>query len=79
MVPNNNYLYLGYFLDNSEILKQALVTLHRPPPETFTLDNNLFDFSNKNTSDFGEDCFAVIAAIKPAAPPPITAILIVQR
>ena len=58
------------------MLKQALVTLHLPPPEIFTLLKTLLDFSKRITSELESDDCAVMAAIKPAAPPPITAILI---
>jgi hypothetical protein len=67
---------LGYCLVSSAILKQAFVTLQRPPPDILTFDKTLSDFSNRITSDFGSDDCAVMAAINPAAPPPITAILI---
>ena len=45
--------------------------------EIFNLDKFLSLFSKIITLAFGSCSFAVIAAIKPAAPPPITAILFI--
>src|SRR5690606_24234613 len=50
---------------------QALVTLHRPPPETFTLDRSLGDFSNTVTLTLGCLAERLAAAKIPAAPAPI--------
>jgi hypothetical protein len=55
------------------MLEQEVVTLHRPPPETFTLDNSLSDFSKMVTDRAGFCDLQAIAAKKPAAPPPIIA------
>jgi hypothetical protein len=54
------------------MLKQAWVTLHLPPPLTFTLLNNLEDFSRRITCNRGFRLAAFTAQKKPAAPPPIT-------
>ncbi|CAI8315401.1 MAG: Uncharacterised protein [Cryomorphaceae bacterium] len=55
-----------------------MVTLHLPPPDTFTFTSILSVFSKIVTFAFGLVSFAVIAAINPAAPPPITAIFIIS-
>jgi hypothetical protein len=52
------------------------VTLHRPPPDTRTLDKILEDFSKIVTVALGLFSLDVMAAINPAAPAPITAIFI---
>src|SRR4029078_7270175 len=62
----------GYRLLISTISKQACVTLQRPPPLTFTLDNNLFDFSRRVTCIPGFNLATFTAQKNPAAPPPIT-------
>jgi hypothetical protein len=54
------------------MLKQACVTLQRPPPLTLTLLNNLFVFSIITTSSPAQCSAAFMAQKKPAAPPPIT-------
>jgi hypothetical protein len=56
--------------------KHAFVTLHLPPPEILTFERILDDFSSIETCEFGKWVRHEIAAKKPAAPPPITAILI---
>jgi len=53
-----------------------LVTLHLPPPDTFTLESNFCDFSRMVTCALGWFSFAAIAAKNPAAPPPIIAMVI---
>src|SRR4028118_293721 len=62
----------GYFFIISEMLKHAWVTLHRPPPLTFTFDSNLPVFSTRITLNRVFRRAALTAQKKPAAPPPIT-------
>ena len=50
----------------------AWVTLQRPPPDTSTLDRNVFPFSSNETLSPGSACKHASAPKKPAAPPPIT-------
>jgi hypothetical protein len=45
--------------------------LHRPPPEIRTLESNLSLFSKIEISKSGYLIARLIAAKKPAAPPPI--------
>jgi hypothetical protein len=52
--------------------KQAWVTLHLPPPLTFTLESTLLLFSTMVTLRLGFSRAAFTAQKKPAAPPPIT-------
>ena len=52
--------------------KQACVTLHLPPPEIRTFDNNLPVFSTMVTRNDGFILAAFTAQKNPAAPPPIT-------
>src|SRR5688500_9714712 len=52
--------------------KSACVTLHLPPPDTFTLDRSLLLFSKRVTFKLGFNRAAVTAQKNPAAPPPIT-------
>jgi hypothetical protein len=66
----------GYDLDSLLGLKHALVTLHRPPPETFTFERSLLDFSKIVTFEFGWCSLTENAEKKPAAPPPIIATFI---
>src|SRR6187399_3270535 len=54
------------------MLKQAWVTLQRPPPLILTLDKSLLVFSTMITSVAGLIRATLTAQKKPAAPPPIT-------
>ena len=50
----------------------AWVTLHRPPPDTFTFDNSFPVFSTRVTFNPGQRRAAFTAQKNPAAPPPMT-------
>ena len=54
--------------------KQAWVTLHLPPPETFTLVKTSFPRSKMATLQLGFFSTILIAVKNPAAPPPIISI-----
>src|SRR5204863_5916634 len=54
----------------SRSLKQACVTLHRPPPEILTLARNSGPFSKIEISSAPPASAKASAAKKPAAPPP---------
>ena len=61
----------GYCFVISAMLKHACVTLHLPPPLTFTLLNNLPLFSIMVTRSSGYILAAFTAQKNPAAPPPM--------
>ena len=65
----------GYTCFKSVTCANEFVMLQRPPPVTATFANTFFPFSKMQTRAFGICLLAVMAAMKPAAPPPITAIL----
>lgn len=80
-----NVAPLGYFGNNSCILKKPVVTLQRPPPEMMTFAHSLLFFSNKCIPNspllVGEEsgvrysCSSKVATtIIPAAHPPTMAI-----
>ena len=69
-----NFSPRGYFSESSRLLNVAFVTLHRPPPEIFTLPRNLLVFSKMQTSAAGKWDLAEMAEKKPAAPPPMMVI-----
>ena len=69
-----NFSPRGYFSESRRLLKVALVTLHRPPPDIFTLPRNLLVFSRMHTWASGKWDLADRAAKKPAAPPPMMVI-----